>query len=183
MLVPHPATVQIGVDAIRAGIALDLDGVVTIRFVLSGNLELLRIPETAAVSRGERLWQHTCFEAFIRGDDAPGYFEFNFSPARQWAAYAFRAYREPGAAWVGRLPEIQVKQGDDRLELVARLPLEASSPVCHAKRLGIALSAVIETRTGTLGYWALRHPAAKPDFHHPDGFALIVDLTDSGDSR
>ena len=32
----------------------------------------------------------------------------------------------------------------------------------------IGLSAVIETTDGALSYWALAHPAEKPDFHHPD---------------
>ena len=36
----------------------------------------------------------------------------------------------------------------------------------------IALSAVIEEGNGALSYWALRHPAGKPDFHHPDAFAM-----------
>ena len=36
----------------------------------------------------------------------------------------------------------------------------------------IALSAVIETRDGAKSYWALKHPPGKPDFHHPDCFAL-----------
>jgi hypothetical protein len=38
--------------------------------------------------------------------------------------------------------------------------------------LRVGLSAVIEANDGTLSYWALKHPAAKPDFHHPDSFVL-----------
>ena len=33
-------------------------------------------------------------------------------------------------------------------------------------------SYVIEEEDGTISYWALRHAAGKPDFHHPDGFAM-----------
>ena len=40
----------------------------------------------------------------------------------------------------------------------------------------IALAAVIEDENGGLSYWALRHPPGKPDFHHPNGFALEVAL-------
>jgi hypothetical protein len=36
----------------------------------------------------------------------------------------------------------------------------------------VGLSAVIEAADGALSYWALRHPAGRPDFHHPDCFAL-----------
>jgi hypothetical protein len=39
-------------------------------------------------------------------------------------------------------------------------------------RLTLALSAVIEDEDGVLSYWALKHPAGKPDFHHRDAFAL-----------
>jgi len=38
------------------------------------------------------------------------------------------------------------------------------------------LSAVIEATDGSLSYWALEHPADKPDFHHPDSFALELAL-------
>ncbi|MDF7777123.1 DOMON-like domain-containing protein [Sphingomonas sp. AOB5] len=36
----------------------------------------------------------------------------------------------------------------------------------------MGISAVIEEADGTKSYWALKHPAGKPDFHHPDCFAL-----------
>jgi hypothetical protein len=38
----------------------------------------------------------------------------------------------------------------------------------------IGLSAVIEDVDGGLSYWALAHPSDKPDFHHPDSFALTL---------
>jgi len=42
--------------------------------------------------------------------------------------------------------------------------------------LRLALAAVVEDERGMLSYWALRHPAGKPDFHHPDAFALELEL-------
>ena len=39
----------------------------------------------------------------------------------------------------------------------------------------LALAAVIEEVDGTKSYWALRHPPGKPDFHHPDCFALTLE--------
>jgi hypothetical protein len=38
----------------------------------------------------------------------------------------------------------------------------------------VALCVVIEELDGALSYWALRHPAPRPDFHHADGFALEI---------
>jgi hypothetical protein len=29
-----------------------------------------------------------------------------------------------------------------------------------------------------LCYWALEHPAGSPDFHHPDSFALEIEMPD-----
>ena len=46
----------------------------------------------------------------------------------------------------------------------------ATSP--QPLRLGLA--AVIEASDGTRSYWALRHPAGQPDFHHADAFALTA---------
>jgi len=43
-------------------------------------------------------------------------------------------------------------------------------------RLLIAMAAVVEDEGGRLSYWALRHPPGKPDFHHPDSFALELAL-------
>ena len=40
--------------------------------------------------------------------------------------------------------------------------------------LGLGLSTVVEDNHGRLSYWALRHPSGKPDFHHPDTFALEI---------
>ena len=65
-------------------------------------------------------------------------------------------------------PRIRVTRGEHALELRAELALpEGLTPT----RLG--LSAVIEETDGTKSYWALRHPPGeKPDFHHPDCFAI-----------
>jgi len=35
----------------------------------------------------------------------------------------------------------------------------------------LGLSAVIESADGRLSYWALRHPAPRPDFHQRAGWA------------
>jgi 23S rRNA (guanine745-N1)-methyltransferase len=43
--------------------------------------------------------------------------------------------------------------------------------------LRLALTTVVELADGapgTLSYWALAHPAGKPDFHHRDGFVLAL---------
>src|SRR5574337_1296761 len=106
-------------------------------YSLEGELAVLRIPD-APLDR-ERLWAHTCFEAFFAQQGSSAYREFNFSPNGQWRRFDFRAYRQRIASPAGTEPEIQVRRED-----------------------------------GGLGYWALRHPPGKPDFHHRDGLALTL---------
>jgi hypothetical protein len=74
-------------------------------------------------------------------------------------------------------PAIAWSAAPDRLVLTAILDLAAAGPPPAAQwRLG--LSAVIEENGGRLTYWALAHPAARPDFHHPDGFAAALPATE-----
>lgn len=119
----------------------------------------------------DELWRHTCFEVFLAEPGSTAYREFNFSPSGEWAAYAFTAYRvgmtplQPGSP-----PQISWQQTMDRLELIAILPADILIATEGVMRM--ALSAVIEEQSGTITYWALKHPAGQPDFHHPESFAL-----------
>lgn len=152
--------------------------VVTYR--LNADTRQLRIPDSAGSRRVDGLWQHTCFEAFVRVKDSPAYFEFNFSPSGEWAAYGFRAYRDGGPRddAIGA-PEISVQKLSDQLLLTATIRLVHFLHVQPAILLRLGLSAVVEASDGTLSYWALNHPAAKPDFHHPDSFALELAVPDA----
>ena len=48
--------------------------------------------------------------------------------------------------------------------------LGASIAVPADSNWELGLSAVLEEKDGTKSYWALAHPAEKPDFHAPDCF-------------
>lgn len=104
--------------------------------------------------------------------DGPGYREFNFAPSGEWAAYAFRSYREPAAQVITLDPGILVDATGDSLVLEAVIAADALPPTSTAAPLRLGLSVVAEHADGALGYWALRHPPGAPDFHHPDAFAL-----------
>ena len=52
------------------------------------------IPARSAPRRAERLWERTCFEAFVAAGAGSRYYELNFSPSTEWAAYAFDGSRE-----------------------------------------------------------------------------------------
>jgi hypothetical protein len=154
----------------RAG-AADL----RVTYRLEGDLARLRIPAPARPRSGDKLWQHTCFEIFI-ARRMPSYHELNFSPSREWAAYTFSEYRIGGPLADESLdPKIAVRARAGRIELEATVRLQRLSPPLAAGKLSVGLSAVIEDSEGELSYWALRHPPGKPDFHHPETFALELD--------
>lgn len=166
-LVPHPATPSAAVQSILVEVRRERDAV-ALRYVLSGDLGRLRVPASRAAARADDLWRHTCFEAFLAGEGA-GYREFNFSPSGEWAAYAFAGYRERGPRLDCPAPDIVCRASPGRLEL------EAAAACAPQGRVRIGLSAVVEDTAGALSYWALRHPAARPDFHHAGAFAFEID--------
>jgi len=158
---------DISVAAQRRGSRLDL------RFVVRGNAAGLAVPQKLMPARADRLWQHTCFEAFVGIPDRENYIEFNLAPSGLWAAYAFTRPRE-GMADVDGNAVIPLEMASDaeRLELSATLDLSPVPEFAAAPRWRCNLSAVIEERSGRKSYWALSHPPGRPDFHCRDCFVL-----------
>lgn len=167
-LVPHPATPCAAVRSILVHVRRE-PRTLSLRYVLAGDLARLRIPALRPPDRADGLWRHTCFELFVTGEEASAYREFNFSPSGEWAAYAFARYRDGGTTPDCPPPAIACRRPQDGLELYA------DAACAPEGRLRIGLSAVVEDAAGALSYWALRHPATKPDFHHPESFALHID--------
>jgi hypothetical protein len=157
----HPATPCTAVHSLQVTLERGVDGSLHLQYILRGDLAHIRIPALQAPAATDGLWQHTCFEAFIGVQGNSLYHEFNFSPSRQWAAYAFSGYRER-LAWTGHVSSLPDCQ--------AIIPTAAFPPNPQEKPLQLALTAVIETITGEKSYWSLYHPTEHPDFHHRDGF-------------
>jgi hypothetical protein len=165
-LVPHPRTPGAAVRGVHAAASRTPRGLLALRYRIEADLERLRIPPPCPPAPGERLWQHLCCEAFVAMAGAVAYREYNFSPSGEWGAFEFRRYREGGPLAVPD-PGIAVRTDAQALELSASVEVAAA-------KLRVALCVVIEELDGALSYWALRHPASRPDFHHPDGFALEI---------
>ncbi len=178
-LTPHARTATGAVRRVDGCVQRARDGTLIVRFGLEGRLSALRIPPTTEPRRGHELWRHTCFEAFVARDGTTEYHEVNLAPSREWAVYAFRAYRDGEPLDDEALaPRIAVRRQADRLELDALVALDRLSPRHRDEALRVALSAVVEEHDGTLSYWALRHPSGTPDFHHADGFVLRLEPPD-----
>lgn len=166
----HPASPGLGVRALRVALAPAAEGW-QLRYELEAAPGALRLPAPAAApGPADGLWRHTCFEAFVGSVHGARYHEFNFSPSGHWAAYAFDAPRQRAAA--GSLlpaPRLRWTRSGTVLALDAWLPL-AALPSDSDAASPVGLCAVLEARDGALGYWALAHPAAQPDFHHRAGW-------------
>jgi hypothetical protein len=164
----HPDSVCAAATDLEVEVARPQPDRLILSYVVRGSLSDLLLPPVVASTRADELWQHSCFEAFVRTSANPGYYEFNFAPSTQWAIYHFDGYRGGMriATEIGA-PQIEVDSTAARYTLRAALEIGSlSSPF----RLG--LSAVIEETSGRKSYWALAHPPGKADFHHFDCFAL-----------
>jgi hypothetical protein len=173
LLKPHPISGRFAALQVEVGIARSRTGSLMLSYMVTGDLSDLRIPPVAKPARSDELWRHTCFEAFVRASSGAEYYEFNFAPSTQWAAYRFSGYRSELclATEIGA-PQIEVQSAPDCYTLQASFdPDRLAGLPCEALwRLG--LSAVIEDASGSKSYWALAHPPGEPDFHHPDCFAF-----------
>lgn len=170
----HPACRPALPMALRVG--LQRSGPwLTLAWRLQADPQVIAWPAAQPPGPADGLWQHTCFEAFIRRDDgSPGYTEFNLSPSGQWACYRFSAERErvPDTS-TGPAPLLQFQPLIDGAQLTARIPLpDADAADDDGTGWCMGLTAVVETTDGQLSYWALHHPADRPDFHHPGGHVL-----------
>jgi hypothetical protein len=172
----HPDSPCAAVKSIKTNIRWEDGRNLTVKYVLAGALDHLRIPVDRSASGADELWQHTCFELFVGALNDAEYYEFNFSPSGEWTIYEFRGYRDGGRIHVaGFDPEIAVQRSADTLELSAKLCLSRLPGFQPDVYLSIGLAAVIEEDSGALSYWALKHPPGKPDFHHSDNFALQIE--------
>ena len=151
------------------------DSTLVLSYLVSGTITDIRMSPVATAARSDELWRHTCFEAFVRALPGIAYYEFNFAPSTQWAAYRFSSYRsERCLATEIKAPSIEVQSSPDSCLLQATLDLNCFSDLPREASWGLGLSALIEEIDGRKSHWALSHPTGRPDFHHPDCFVLEI---------
>jgi len=144
----------------------------SLSYLLIGPLAGLAVSPPADVpSRGNALWEDTCFEFFLGPGNAEHYWEFNLSPAGHWNVYQFESYRkgmreEP--AFVS-LP-FSVQTHPEALQMTVDLDIGRIIPEGEVLLCGI--SAVIKSADGDVSHWALTHPGAQPDFHRRESFIV-----------
>lgn len=170
----HPDSRCDTVSAIEVDVARPQPTELTLQYTLVGRMGGVSVPAAAAPARADGLWRHTCFEAFIRAGSRSAYHEFNFAPSMRWAAFGFDDYRSGMGPAMDVEPRLHVHADESSLVMQVTLALDHVLGRVADSPWRIGLSAVIEETSGRLSYWALAHRPGKPDFHHPDCFALTL---------
>lgn len=169
----HPDSLCSTVTHIEVEVMRRCAGSLLLSYLVTGRISDLRIPPEVTATRTDELWRHTCFEAFICNSPDPAYYEFNFAPSTQWAAYWFDSYRSGmHVATEISAPRIEVRSSPACYRLQASLEMSQMSSLRIDGVWRIGLAAVIEEISGHKSYWALAHPPGSADFHHSDSFAL-----------
>ena len=147
-------------------------GVLSVEYRLLDPAETVQIQRaSAAPTRKEGLWKETCFELFLAGKGLRGYWEVNLATTGDWNVYRFSSYRRG-------MREEQAIQSLPFSSLPAAgvfglsIDIDIADIIPDDRPLRIGVSAVTKGSSGFLGYWALVHPAARPDFHRRSGFIL-----------
>ena len=163
-LEPHPSSVTMGINGLRFGYALQAD-LWMFGFEVHGELETLNLARMRGPQRGDRLWEHSCFEFFAAGANG-GYREFNFAPDGRYAAYDFDAYRQGQKAVGGPVLAEMSSSCEAR-----RYRLEVTLTPPPAPRHG-GPAAILRDTQGRRSWWALRHGPGPADFHHPRHYVI-----------
>jgi hypothetical protein len=175
ILSPHPSTPAPAVERLTVEFEAVQGGHLRLVYRLKGDADgILWPPPQPGRPRTDGLWRHTCFEAFLLAP-AGDYREYNLSPSGSWAAYEFSGYRagmKPLTS--GADPVIDCRRAPGCLELSATLDLQSLAARIPLAALRLGLTAVIEDRARVLSYFALKHAAEKPDFHHAGGFMAVL---------
>jgi hypothetical protein len=172
LLRPHPESRSSAAEHVEVVVTQSQPEKLVLAYRVTGKIRDIFIPPVTRAKRTDELWRHTCFEAFVRGASGNEYYEFNFAPSTQWAAYRFNGYRS-GMCVTTEVdaPPIDIRSHLRSFTLQTALELNRLSVLPRDAPWHLALSAVIEETDGNKSYWALVHPPGKPDFHHRDSFA------------
>lgn len=162
--------------------AVEIQGKVSVRhnllavsYTLTGDVEeVLLAPASPQPGRRDELWQATCFEFFLARENRPDYWEFNLSPSGNWNVYRMDDYRRRGFRQETRISQLPFtfKKGADGYLLDVAVDLAWMN--LDSQDWEMAIAAIVQTKNGSETYWALAHPASKPDFHLRAGFTLSL---------
>jgi hypothetical protein len=174
-LVPHPAAPPRATLRVAATVALERRGLL-LTFALRSEPRALALADPSPrPCRRDRLWEHTCCEAFVGTPEGSAYLELNLAPSGDWALWAFDDYRtgmRAAAAVVAPRPRVQ--RGVAEVRFDALLDSGVLGGFLGPAPYRVGLTAVVEDCAGGTSYFACRHAADRPDFHARDGWTRTV---------
>ena len=100
---------------------------------IAGDIDRLRLPPAGFARRADGLWQHSCFEAFLRAGPVASYYEFNLAPSGDWAAWRFGRLRSERITPDIPAPRMERRHFPDGYELGARIPIAALPELARAE--------------------------------------------------
>ena len=141
-----------------------------IAYKLAGVSQIILPQTNTNPTRQCDLWEHTCFEFFLKLYDSTKYWEFNLSPAGHWNVFRFPDYRQNIAEEMvfDTLPFQVLLQNDS---LLLNLEVELDKIISCESDLEVGITTVVEDKQ-QLSYWALTHSTKEADFHHRDSFII-----------
>lgn len=148
-------------------------GMLKVAYELIGDIDQLLLPDPLlSPGRVIGLWESTCFEMFIKNGTDEQYLEFNVSSEYNWNVFHFpnkkaRLKEYQGISNLG----VSAVTSEKNFCLSYWIPLDKlPSHFWMDGNMNIGLTAVVESKQGTITHWALKHADTKPNFHHEDSF-------------
>lgn len=175
----HPKSKESSVNAISVNLIAHTDKSMSVAYSAQGDIDRLFIPPRTAGECKDNLWRTTCFEMFVGHTNSTTYWELNFSPSANWAAYKFTDYRQNRQNEESfAINRLQMKQTKERFDLEVGFLFGALQDF-DLTTVCFGFSAVMMDHHGNISYWALRHGDGPPDFHDNTCFSYMLPLNGS----
>lgn len=134
-------------------------------YIINGNITNLSLKEGRSAKRKSYLWLDTCFELFLKEENSPVYYEFNFAPNSDYNIFRFTEYRAP-------LAETNDFSVDSRMEIESENKIVFDFTISPhmdvaKKEFTFLVSVILNTNDNKVSLWAVDHADPKPDFHDP----------------
>lgn len=176
-LKPFAITTETTDLAIAATVTRNYDWL-SISYCLQGDLTQVVIPAIREdTRRKDRLWEQTCFEFFLgEGRDlshTSPYWEFNLSPTGDWNVFSLQGYRQ-GLKEESAFSSLPFTLRTSASALNLDISIDIGSLITSDQPLRLGISSVLLLASKQESFWAIAHPAAEADFHHPDSFAIAL---------
>ncbi len=144
----------------------------SIEYQLFGDLNAISIDSPSSVpSRKLHLWEATCFEFFIGIPGDRNYWEFNLSPAGDWAVFALDDYRQ-GLRDELAFTALPFKVDHYPNYITLNLEFDLSELILAEQDLELSVTTVIKSSQNEFSYWAIAHKGKEADFHLRDSFVI-----------